>query len=145
MALNENVGGTLSLPAGANLSAKQYFAVKLNSSGQVVTAGAGEAAIGILYNKPNAAGVIASVAPLNGRKLKAKAGGAITKGALLASDAAGELVAATLATTDTSDTGATGDALIGSHVLGVAIASAADGDTFQFLGLAMGAVPTTAA
>jgi len=38
--------------ASADLSAKQYYAVKLDSSAEVALAGANEAVIGILNNKP---------------------------------------------------------------------------------------------
>lgn len=40
------------LVAGADLSAKQFYAVKLNSAGEVVLAGDGELSIGLLQNKP---------------------------------------------------------------------------------------------
>ena len=42
-----------SFPAGADLTGDQYKIVKLNASGQVVLAGSGELAIGVLQNKPN--------------------------------------------------------------------------------------------
>ena len=145
MALDENVGGCLSLEAGSDLSDKQFYAVKLNSSSQLALAGAGECAIGILYSKPNAAGVIASVHPLDGRKTKGIAGGTISAGDILASNASGKLVAATAGRTNTSDAGSATDALIGSYVIGVAVDSAVSNDIFQFLALPLGAVPTTAA
>lgn len=145
MALHENVAGCVSLPASTDLSTKQYYAVKLDSNGQVALAGAGECAIGILYSKPSAQGTIASVRPLDGRKALGFAGGTIAKGALVAADANGKFVTATKGSTDTSDAGSGTDALVGSHVLGVAIESAVSGDIFQILALALGAVPTTAA
>jgi hypothetical protein len=123
MALQENFGGGVSLPAAADLSAKQYFAIKVNSSGQAAVAGAGEAAIGILQdNNGDAAGKIVNVAPFTGRKMKAYAGGTITAGQNVTADAAGELVAATT----------------GNFIYGVALESAVDGDIFQFLAVAMG-------
>lgn len=49
-------------PAGADLSAKQYHFVKLNSSGQVVAiAAATDKPYGILQNAPSAAGQAAEV------------------------------------------------------------------------------------
>jgi len=38
--------------AGADLSGKQYYSAKLNSSGQIILSGAGENALGILQDKP---------------------------------------------------------------------------------------------
>lgn len=145
MALDENVTGLLSLIASADLSTKQYYAVKINTDGKIALAAAGECAIGILYSKPNADGVVASVRPLDGRKAKAIAGGSITKGDLLAADANGKLVTATKAKVDTLSTGIAADPVIGSHVLGVALEGASAADIFQFLALPLGAVPTTVA
>lgn len=39
--------------AGADLRTKQFFAVKLDASGDLVLAGNNEEAIGVLQNKPN--------------------------------------------------------------------------------------------
>ncbi len=51
---------TLTLLAGADLSAKQFHAVKLNSSGKVVLASDGDKIVGILQDDPEngQAGVI---------------------------------------------------------------------------------------
>jgi len=86
----------LTLPAGADLSSDQFKYVKLNSSGQVVLAGDGEYAVGVLMNKPSAAGQAAEVAPLSqGSIYKVAAGGALaTIGTELASDATGRAAAA---------------------------------------------------
>jgi hypothetical protein len=49
------------IEAGADLSAKQYYCVKLNSSGKAVLASvAGESVVGILNNKPTS-GVAAQI------------------------------------------------------------------------------------
>jgi len=48
-------------PADTDLSTKQYYAVDLNSDGEVVVAGAGSTFIGVLGNKPTAAGQPAEV------------------------------------------------------------------------------------
>jgi len=77
--------------AGADLSAKQYYAVKVNSSGQVVLAGAGENAIGVLQNKP-ASGQAAQIMVLG--ESKAVYGASVTAGQNLAADASGKLVPA---------------------------------------------------
>jgi hypothetical protein len=138
----QNTGNVHSLPAAADLSAKQFYAVKVNSSGQAALAAAGEFAIGILQNKPTAgqAATIVTVGPVS----KAVAGGSITAGALVAADANGKLVAATLARTNTQDHSTT-DPLIGSNVVGVALEGAATNDVFAVLLTSAGAAPTTAA
>lgn len=144
MANYQDVGGMLSLPASGDLSTKQFYAVKINSSGQIAVAGAGEFAIGILYSKPSAAGQIAAVAPFRGQVLKGRAGAAFNPGALLAIDADGELVSATLATVDTA-AGTTNDPVVGSAVVGVALETGADNRIVEFLAYVAGAVATTAA
>lgn len=69
MAIEESLI-TISVPAGADLSAKQFTFVKVNSSGQAVAAAtAGEYVLGILQNKPSAAGRIASVGILGVSKV----------------------------------------------------------------------------
>lgn len=105
----------ITLEAGQDLSAKQYFFVSMSSDGQVDPTGDGANAIGVLQNDPAAAGRAAEVA-VSGRTM-VKAGGTITAGADIASDAAGEAVVA-----------ATGD-----QILGTALEGAADGDTFAIM------------
>lgn len=134
---------SLSRVAGADLSAAQFKAVKLNSSGNAVLAGAGEFAVGILQNNP-ASGQAATIATV-GAISKAKAGGNITAGATVAVNASGLLVDAAEATVNTSDAGASADAVVASNVIGVALASAASGDVFPVLVTLSGATPTTAA
>jgi hypothetical protein len=104
------------LRAAADLSAKQFHAMKITGNHTVNTAGAGELSIGVLQNDPKLVGEAATVA-FDG-VTKAKAGGAIaTAGLELAADAAGALVPA-----------ASGD-----YVIGVALAPAASGDIFEML------------
>lgn len=81
-----------SFPAGADLSAAQFLFVKLNSSGQIILAGAGEDAIGILQDKPAAAGRAGAVG-VRGRS-KVVFGGTVAIGAYVTSDAAGKAVTA---------------------------------------------------
>src|SRR5262245_25714320 len=109
MPATQGYGTDISLPAGADLSAKQFFFVKVNSSGQVVLTGAGETAIGILQNNP-ASGLMATVRILG--KSLAKSGGSITAGNLVTSNASGKAAAATLAKVNTSNTGAAADPVI---------------------------------
>jgi hypothetical protein len=107
-------GKDISIEAGADLSAKQYRFVTLASDGQVdATSSAGGTALGILQNKPNAAGQIAVVRIEGCSKLVAAA--AITPDDKIQSDAAGE-----------ADVAATGD-----HVLAHALEGADDGDVFE--------------
>lgn len=139
----QNTGNVHSLVAAADLSAAQFRAVKVNSSGQAALAAAGEFAIGILQNKPTAGqtATVVTVGPVS----KAVAGGSITAGALVAADADGKVVAATLGRTNTSDAGASADALIGSNVIGVALEGASANDVLAVLLTSSGAAPTTAA
>lgn len=84
----------LSLEAGADLSAKQFYLVKLDSSGRVVLAGAAERAIGVLQNKP-LAGEAAQVRVLGVSKVIS--GYSFGVGTVLASDSAGKAVASSSA------------------------------------------------
>lgn len=130
--------------AGADLSAadRPFRAVKFDSNGAIVLAGVGEAAVGILQNKPGV-GVAANVA--TGGQSKARAGGTIAAGADVAVGANGLLVAATGARTNTSDGGAASDPLIGPNVIGQAVTAAVSGDIFTLNIAPRGAVPATVA
>lgn len=134
-------GQSITLAAAADLSAKQFYAVKVDSNGRAAVAGAGEAAIGILQNNP-ASGVPASI--MVSGTTKAVAGGSITAGDVVAANADGKIVSATKGRTNTSDAGAAADALLGSNVLGIALTGAASNDIFTIALMHMGAVPTTA-
>lgn len=106
----------ISLEAGADLSAKQYYFVTVASDGQVDPTGDGARADGVLQNDPAAAGRIATVAVAGVSRVTA--GDAITRGALVASDASGKAV-----------TAAQND-----EILGLALAAAgADGDVIPVL------------
>lgn len=105
--------------AGADISAKQFFCMKLHTTaGQVtVCSGATDLAIGLLQNKPAAAGRAARVAI--GGISKGVAGAAISLGAQVGTDTNGRLVAKT---TDED------------WVIGVALtASTASGDVIDVL------------
>lgn len=108
----------VNIPANADLSTNQYFFVKITNSsgtGQVALAGDGEFAIGVLQNKPSAAGDVAKVA-ISGIA-KVEAGGSITAGDPVAVDASGNAVSASS----------------GDIVVAVAVNSADDGDIFEVL------------
>lgn len=86
----ENKGKTISRVAGADLRTSQYCFVELNSSGQIVLAGDGEDAIGILQDAPNT-GEVAEVMVGAGIS-KVKAGAVASVGNYVASDSTGRAV-----------------------------------------------------
>ena len=100
----------ITLQAGSDLSAKQYYCVTLQADQQLDLSGNGEEVTGILQNKPDAAGRPAEVA-ISGSVSKVELGGIVATGAIVASDAAGKVV---LATT-------------GEEVLGICIQGGASG------------------
>jgi hypothetical protein len=113
---SENIVQSITLPAAADLSSSQFKLVTVNSSGQAALANATALVVGVLQNKPSAAGQAATVA-VHGVS-KAVAGGAITAGARVTADASGNAIAAASA---------------GDAVLGVALTGAASGDVFPVL------------
>ena len=112
-------GNTIGFEAGADLSAKQFFIVKLNADKEVVLAAAAtDAILGILQNEP-LEGERATIRPNNASGTgKVIAGGAITLGAWLTTDANGEAV---VTTTD------------GNVLIGQAVEAADDGDVFEYM------------
>jgi hypothetical protein len=112
----ENHLQCVTLPASADLSAAQFKVVTVNASGQAAVANATALAVGVLQNKPTAAGQAATVA--FGGVTKVTAGAAITAGARVTADANGNAIAAATA---------------GDAVLGVALTGAASGDVFPVL------------
>lgn len=102
-------GLDFTLPAAADLSANQYFIVKVDSSGSAALAGDGEPAIGVLQNEPDAAGKAASIRFAGISKVVA--GAAVSAGAQVAPNASGKAVTAAT----------------GKNILGIALA-AASGD-----------------
>lgn len=88
----------LSIPAGADLSAKQYTFVKLSGTNVISAAAATDLPIGVLLNDP-ASGETAAVAVSGVVKLKASA--AISVGALVGTTSTGLGVSLT-AGTDTT-------------------------------------------
>ena len=79
----------ITLKAGADLSAKQYFFVKIDTDGDVVLAGDGQNAIGILQNAP-ASGEAASVAISGVSKIVIGTTGTLDSGSVISSDADGK-------------------------------------------------------
>lgn len=102
--------------AGEDMSAKQYYIVQLDASGNIeVGEGATDLLVGVLQNKPQAGE--AALYRFQGTS-KVKAGGAVGVGAFVTTDANGKGVATT---TD-------GDIVIGRHI---GTAAAADGDLME--------------
>lgn len=132
------------LVAAADLSTKHNYVVDIDNTGKIaLCSSAGQSVVGVLENKPGA-GEIAEVGIHGVRRVIA--GGAVTKGDLLKTDASGRAVTAQKAYTNTSDAGAAQDALAGSHVFARALEGASGaGEYIAVLMLHLGAVPTTAA
>lgn len=89
----ENAMKCVTYPASADLSAAQYRFVTLNTSGQLVVAGDGARAIGVLQDKPDAQGRAGQVCI--GGETKVRFGAAAEEGVALSSDASGDAVTAT--------------------------------------------------
>lgn len=108
----------ISVPADADLSSEQFRAVAVNSDGEAVKAtGAGTAFLGILRNKPAAAGVPAEIAI--GGVSRAEAGTPVNEGDALIADSDGKVVPA-----GTADI----------HIVGMALtAASADGDFIEVM------------
>jgi len=78
----------ITLPAGADLSAKQYFFVKINSSGEaVLCAAATDKPIGVLQNAPISGGE-ASITVVGGTKVVT--GAACNEGEVVGTTSAGK-------------------------------------------------------
>jgi len=112
MALHEQVR-SLSLPANADLSASQFCFVAVNSSGNIALPSAGGDCVGVLQDKPDAAGRMGEVGMLNmSGRLKVIAGATVAPGDKVQSDASGHAIGA----------------LTGDHVLGTVLVGAASGE-----------------
>ena len=96
MAYETSGGEVLAVKAGADLSAAQYKAVKFDVNGNIVLAGAGEDALGILQDDP-ANGQVGTVKVYG--VSKAIAGAAVARGAQVTPDAQGRVVAAAMGNT----------------------------------------------
>jgi len=117
-------GKDITVQAGADLSASQYCFVEMASDGQVdVVASAGGHAIGILQNKPDAAGKAARVRISGSSKLVA--GATITPDDKIQSTNAGK-----------ADVAASGD-----HVLAHALEDADSGDVFEVILVSAHVIP----
>lgn len=79
----------ITLKAGADLSAKQYFFVKIDTDGDVILAGNGENAIGVLQNAP-AEGEAANIAVAGVSKVIIGDTTSLDSGSVISSDANGK-------------------------------------------------------
>ena len=79
----------ITLKAGADLSAKQYFFVKIDANGDAVLAGNGENAIGVLQNAP-ASGEAANIAVAGVSKVIIGDTTSLDYGVVISSDANGK-------------------------------------------------------
>lgn len=104
MSFDNGLKTSFSLPAGADLTAKQFCGVVCNSSGAAAAAGAAAFVVGILQNKPNT-GQPATIT--YGGVSKGLLGGTVAAGAKVTTDAAGKFVTAT-----------TGQAVAGTALVG---------------------------
>jgi hypothetical protein len=83
----------ISVPAGSDLSAKQFFLVKRSGGNLALCSTAGERPLGVLQDDPAASGRAGLVRTAG--LTKVEAGGTITQDQLLTVDASGKAVAAT--------------------------------------------------
>lgn len=111
-------GGRITLAAGADLSAKQYYIVKDSSGTAVLASAATDKILGVIENAPVSGDTAVVVTRNKSGTFKVKAGGVIAVGDKLTSDSAGKAVATT-----------TG----GDQVFGIARKVAADGDITEYL------------
>ena len=91
MAIYRDLGALYARNAGADLSAKLHFLAHVDTDGDIVLAGDGEHVLGVIVE-----GAVAN-APVTvqfGGIAKCVLGGTVASGARVASDAAGETVAA---------------------------------------------------
>lgn len=102
MSLRDNgTGISMTFKAAADLSSYQHHCMKLSAADTVNVAGAGESVIGILQNKPDAAGKPAHVIIAGPSMLVVDGSGtAITRQCALKSDASGHGV---INTTDNAE------------------------------------------
>jgi hypothetical protein len=91
----------ITLPAAADLSARQYHFVIVDGNGQAALSAADQNAIGILQNKPDAQGRAASVLISGASKLVCGAGTACRAGFNIGTDANGRGVEKTSASDPT--------------------------------------------
>lgn len=139
MVTAEQFVAVASLKAGADLSAKAAYIVKLNSDGEAVLASTGEKAFGVIQeggeNVENS-----QVAVVYNGIVRVLAGGSITAGQSVTSNSAGKAVAVTTLTATVPGSGTTvtsssaqpamtlAGGLLPQNILGIALTGGGDGD-----------------
>lgn len=115
----QNYGPTKAYKAGADLSAKQYFIVKLDTDQDtVVLASAGtDFLIGTIENKPKANENASVLLRSGGATGKVVLGGSVSAGNFLTADSAGKAVATTSG---------------GDEILGRALKDGSAGDIIEY-------------
>ena len=83
---------TVSVPASADLSTKQFLFGTINASGQVAVVGAGLASDGVIALGPAAQARPCALASFPGQIARVMAGAAFANGALLEADANGKAI-----------------------------------------------------
>ncbi len=83
---------SISIPASADLSAKQFYFGTINASGQVAVTGAGLAADGVMGDKPAAAARPCAMFTTPGQIVRVMCGAAVSNGDLLDVDANGKAI-----------------------------------------------------
>jgi hypothetical protein len=106
---------SVTLEAGADLSANQFHFVTVDSDGQLSVSTDGAASVGVLLNDPSAAGRAAEVCI--GGVTRVEAGDDVTAGDAVASNATGEAI-----TAGTDDI-----------ILGTALTGGADGEVITIV------------
>lgn len=144
MAHELNLQVVTMIAGAAFAEADQYKCVKISAAKTVVLCDAiGEAVYGIYQDGLCEAGDYISVAI--GGVTKMRGAGALTVPNFLKTDAAGKIIAATLATVDTV-AGTALDPVVGSYVIGqIKTACGADNEIFSGHFAPVGTVATTAA
>lgn len=118
MSFDQNSHLDISIPAAADLSTKQYRFVTIDSSGNAAVSTRGQLSAGVLQDNPAAAARPARIRTVSGSVTKVVAGGTITAGQAIVSDANGAGVNASSAD---------------NNFMGIALASASSGDIFAML------------
>src|SRR4051812_4788269 len=83
---------SISVPASADLSAKQFYFGTIDANGQVATTGAGLAADGVIGDKPAAQGRPCAFYATPGMVVRVMCGAAVANGESLDTDANGKAV-----------------------------------------------------
>lgn len=97
MSFDQNSNLDITLLAAADLSAKQYRFVTIDSSGNAAVSTRGALSCGVLQNKPSASGRAATIRVVGGTTTKVVLGGTVTAGQVAVSDANGAAVTASSA------------------------------------------------